>query len=95
VSSVRFASLCDTCGARSLEYRGWWSCAECVEDVCDSCDCAAGALDPKALCPRCAETPEERKLGPSAGMLIGVALSAGLWGAILGAWVLLSWMMGG
>jgi len=67
MSSVRFAALCDTCGKRSEEYRGWRSCAGCVEDVCDSCDRSRGAFDPLALCPACGSknvlTPKDVALG--------------------------------
>jgi hypothetical protein len=35
--TVRFATLCDTCGARSEEYTTWPSCLECQQDCCPDC----------------------------------------------------------
>lgn len=37
MSMVRFAMLCDVRGKRSPEYTAWWSCRECLLDVCDEC----------------------------------------------------------
>jgi hypothetical protein len=37
MSTVRYAMLCEDCGARSPEYYAWWSCRECMNDVCDAC----------------------------------------------------------
>jgi hypothetical protein len=34
---VRFATLCDNCGARSGEYTAWPECAECAADLCPAC----------------------------------------------------------
>jgi hypothetical protein len=35
---VKFATLCDRCGARSEEYSAWPHCADCFEDICPNCD---------------------------------------------------------
>jgi hypothetical protein len=32
---VRFATLCDTCQARSEEYTCWPTCRECDQHVCE------------------------------------------------------------
>jgi hypothetical protein len=37
MTMVRFATLCDCCGARSEEYSAWPECAECMEDLCPNC----------------------------------------------------------
>jgi hypothetical protein len=34
---VRFATVCDTCGTRSLEYETYYLCRYCGGDVCDVC----------------------------------------------------------
>ena len=34
---VRFATKCDTCGARSEEYTAWPTCRECDNDACPDC----------------------------------------------------------
>lgn len=38
MSTVRFVTICDKCGARSEEYSAWASCVDCLEDVCERCD---------------------------------------------------------
>ena len=56
MSVVRFACICDHCGKRSEEYSGWFSCTECLEDVCDTCIVPRSG-DPetgRAICQRCA-----------------------------------------
>lgn len=35
--TVRFATLCDRCRARSDEYSSWPMCRECMDDICPSC----------------------------------------------------------
>lgn len=37
MSVVRFATLCDTCGARSAEYTSWPACDDCLADTCPAC----------------------------------------------------------
>ena len=37
MSTVRFATLCDACGARSQEYGAWPTCRECGCDICPLC----------------------------------------------------------
>jgi len=37
MSMVRFAMLCDKCGARSEEYGYWATCRECGGDFCPKC----------------------------------------------------------
>lgn len=37
MASVRFASTCDVCGARSSEYTEWQTCRDCLIDVCPTC----------------------------------------------------------
>jgi hypothetical protein len=37
MSIVRFATLCDSCEARSPEYTSWPSCVECGLDTCSKC----------------------------------------------------------
>ena len=37
MSVVRFATVCDCCGARSEEYTSWPTCDLCGEDVCPKC----------------------------------------------------------
>lgn len=37
MSTVRFATLCDHCGKRSMEYSVWASCEECLSDTCPEC----------------------------------------------------------
>ncbi len=54
MSIVKFATLCDRCGARSDEYTPWATCRECLCDVCPKC-----SVDPsndeenKATCKEC------------------------------------------
>jgi hypothetical protein len=55
MSMVRFAMLCDRCGARSEEYVPWPSCQLCMDDVCHHC-IVHGSLNEesnKALCTKC------------------------------------------
>jgi DnaJ-class molecular chaperone len=40
---VRFATLCDYCGNRSVEYEQWPTCRECHDHVCPDCT-LAGSL---------------------------------------------------
>lgn len=35
---VRFATVCDKCGARSIEYSHYPICRDCGDDVCSACD---------------------------------------------------------
>jgi hypothetical protein len=37
MTSVRFATACDVCGARSEEYTEWQTCRDCLIDVCPTC----------------------------------------------------------
>lgn len=37
MSMVRFATLCDKCGARSEEYTAWPHCRACHADLCPEC----------------------------------------------------------
>jgi len=48
--------ICDRCGTRSPEYTPWWSCVECMEDVCDECVLPGSGDDEtgRAVCRRCA-----------------------------------------
>lgn len=50
-----FAMLCDQCGNRSEEYTGWWSCRECMDDVCIDCIVPNSNDDEtgRALCLKC------------------------------------------
>jgi len=56
MSMVRFAMLCDQCGARSEEYGAWYTCTDCVEDVCTACIVTGSEDDEtgKAQCKCCA-----------------------------------------
>jgi hypothetical protein len=55
MSIVRFATLCDHCGAKSNEYVAWPSCCECLEDVCPACYVADSLLEEsnRVLCATC------------------------------------------
>ncbi len=51
---VRFAFVCDNCGARGPEYGSMGHCVECGDDVCEKC--ATKPADPengKTICRRC------------------------------------------
>ncbi len=37
MSSVMFATICDTCKRKSPEYDCWPVCSECLEDICPEC----------------------------------------------------------
>lgn len=53
---VRFATLCDTCKARSEEYSSWPSCQECQLDVCPKCYVSGSWTEDErheALCLHC------------------------------------------
>lgn len=58
---VKFADICDQCGARSPEYDGWWSCRECLMDVCGACIVPGSNDDERgeALCKICKAEPLE------------------------------------
>lgn len=56
MSMVRFATLCDKCGARSEEYTSWPSCKDCQTHVCPDCDIDSERTEDenhKTLCLRC------------------------------------------
>jgi hypothetical protein len=56
MSMVRFAMLCDRCGARSEEYTPWTTCKDCTEDICPNCDVESHRTDDEAnktLCRNC------------------------------------------
>lgn len=56
VSMVRFAMLCDKCGARSGEYESWPTCKDCGEDTCSDCDVDSERTEDEAnktLCLNC------------------------------------------
>ena len=42
---VQQASLCDTCGARSVEHSQWLRCCECFQHTCPACDVSIGYLE--------------------------------------------------
>lgn len=37
MTMVRFATICDRCGARSEEYTAFAMCRECLDDICPNC----------------------------------------------------------
>lgn len=56
MSMVRFATLCDKCGARSEEYSSWPWCKDCMRDICPACDIESERTDDeshKTLCLDC------------------------------------------
>lgn len=66
MSVVRFAQICDKCGARSVEYGGWFTCRECMEDVCPAC-AAPGTLRndegiAECICQGCQGSGSEKEL---------------------------------
>ncbi len=52
---VRFATICDRCGARSEEYSSFATCRECMDDVCPNCSINKDDETGKATCHQCLE----------------------------------------
>lgn len=72
MSLVRFATLCDSCGARSEEYTGWPTCTDCGEDTCPSC------MEPGSKTDADLDTPETCLCETCA--LLGRVAGAFYWG---------------
>lgn len=55
MSDLRFATLCDFCGARSGEYEFWPVCSECFDHACRDCSVPEryDEGDGRTLCKRC------------------------------------------
>lgn len=60
---VKFATLCDTCKARSPEYTSWARCLECGEDVCPECmipeSVKEGEGETLCFCKRCNQSYDD------------------------------------
>lgn len=61
--TVRFATTCDSCGARSEEYTAWPTCYECHDHVCRVCEVPGSfregdASPDHSLCQTCHTTEE-------------------------------------
>lgn len=58
MSMVRFATLCDRCGARSEEYSAFPTCCDCLLDICPACDRPSDRTEDErnlTWCRHCAE----------------------------------------
>lgn len=53
MSTVRFASICDKCGAKSEEYSCFPSCNECLEDTCWECCQESDDESLRCVCKEC------------------------------------------
>lgn len=55
MSIVKFAVICDKCGARSGEWSGFPCCRECLDDTCPDCDMESERDDEtsRTLCSDC------------------------------------------